>query len=347
MTYRSCLLIAALLPGTVAAEMSIHYLDVGQGDATAVTGPGGCTILIDAGRHDRDDILPHLESLGIDSLDLLIGTHPHADHIGQFDRVLTALPVDEVWLSGYEHTTQTFERALDAILDSDAEFHEPRAGEEHSCGMLEVTVLHPEEPLSDIHDNIAVRISYEEFAAVFTGDAETTHEQEMIERGEGLDADVLQLGHHGSRTSTSDAFLEAVSPSTAIYSAAEDNQYGHPRGEVVDRIHRNDIELIGTDAHGTITVASDGRGFTLTTETDAAIEEHELEPEDGEQCVDINSASIDALTGIVHIGEARAKEIVDVRDAAPFEQLQELTRIDGLGPARVDDIKEEGEACVQ
>ena len=261
--------------------------------------------------------------------------------------MLTELPADEVWLSGYEHTTRTFERALDAILESDAKFQEPRAGEKHFCGMLEISVLHPEEPLSDIHDNIAVRISYEEFAAVFTGDAETSHGQEMIERGKGLDADVLQLGHHGSRTSTSDAFLEAVSPSRAIYSAAKDNRYGHLHSEVVDRIRRNDIELIGTDAHGTITVASDGRGFSVTTETDGAIKEHELEPEDGDQCVDINSASIDALTDIVHIGEARADKIVDVRDAEPFGQLRELTRIDDLGPARVDDIQEEGEACVQ
>lgn len=346
MRYRSFLLIAALLPGVATAKLAIHYLDVGQGDASVVNGPGGCNVLIDAGRHDRDDVLPHLQRLGIQSLDFLIGTHPHADHVGQFEQVLEALPVGEAWLSGYEHTTQTYEKALDAILDSDAGFREPRAGERYPCGMLEISVLHPEEPLADIHDNIAVRIDYNEFAAVFTGDAETAHEQEMIEREEALDADILQLGHHGSRTSTSAAFLEAVSPSAAIYSAGQDNQYGHPHIEVLRRVQRHDIELYGTDRHGTITVVSDGRGFAMATEADGVIDDAP-EPKQDRCCIDINTASREALSRIVHIGEARAESIVMARDRAPFGHVSELVRIDGLGPSRVEDLKEEGEACVR
>lgn len=346
MPKRPFLIIAALLPGIAAAELSIHYLDVGQGDATLLEGPSGCRILIDAGRHDRNDVLPHLRRLDIDALDVVIGTHPHADHIGQFDRILEAMPVGEAWLSGYEHTTQTFERTLDAILDSSADFREPRAGERYQCGDLEIAILHPQDPLSDIHDNLALRVTYDAFAAIFTGDAETRHEQEMIDRGESLDADILQLGHHGSRTSTGGAFLDAVAPEATIYSAAKDNQYGHPHGEVVDRVQEQDIELFGTDQHGTITVVSSGDGFSITTESDGSVEPTP-ESRDDPACVDINQASRDSLTQIVHVGEGRANQIASMRDQSTFGALREMTRVDGLGPARVDDIKEQGVACVQ
>jgi competence protein ComEC len=123
--------VAGTLFASVATEgdtLIVHFIDVGQGDATLFAGPD-FTILVDAGRHDRNDVVPYLQSVGVESIDLLVGTHPHADHIGQFPEVLNAFPVNEVWMSGDSHTTRTFERALDAILASDTGYHEPRAGE--------------------------------------------------------------------------------------------------------------------------------------------------------------------------------------------------------------------------
>src|SRR5690606_12325294 len=116
-----------------AGLLTVHFIDVDQGDATLIQADD-VVILIDAGRHDRSDVVPYLRSIGIKSIDLLVGTHPHADHIGQFPEVLRAFPVKEVWLSGDVHTSRTFERAIDAILESDAGYHEPRAGERFQFG---------------------------------------------------------------------------------------------------------------------------------------------------------------------------------------------------------------------
>src|SRR5690606_35829293 len=108
--------------------LKVHFIDVGRGDATLIQS-NDVVILIDAGRHDRNDVVPYLREAGITSIDLLVGTHPHADHIGQFPEVLAAFPVKEVWLSGDPHTSRIFEDTIDAILASEAGYHEPRAGE--------------------------------------------------------------------------------------------------------------------------------------------------------------------------------------------------------------------------
>lgn len=244
-------------------DLVVHFIDVGQGDATLLVGPD-FAILVDAGRHDRDDVLPYLQSVGIDHLDLLVGTHPHADHIGQFPQVLGALTVDEVWLSGDEHTTLTYERALDAILASEAGYHEPRAGEVFTFGSMRVEVLHPDRLTGRLHDgSISLRIVYGEVAFVLTGDAETKAEEEMLARGHALQAHVFQLGHHGSRTSNSAPFLRAISPEIAIYSAALGNSYGHPHDEVLQALEALGIPVYGTDQHGTILVITDGQQIAL------------------------------------------------------------------------------------
>ena len=247
-------------------DLVVHFIDVGQGDATLFAGPD-FAILIDAGRHDRDDVLPYLRSVGIRHLDLLVGTHPHADHIGQFPQVLGALSVDEVWLSGDEHTTLTYERALDAILASEAGYHEPRAGEVFQFGDLRVEVLHPERLTGRLHDgSISLRVVYGDVAFVLTGDAETNAEEEMLTRGHSLQAQVFQLGHHGSRTSNSAPFLRAIAPEIAIYSAALDNSYGHPHDEVLHTLDALGIPVYGTDLHGTIRIITDGQQMTLEME---------------------------------------------------------------------------------
>lgn len=269
--------VASPTPATtipVAGALTVHFIDVGQADAILFQGPD-FTILVDAGRHDRDDVLPYLRSVGVEHLDLLVGTHPHADHIGQFPQVLQALPVTEVWLSGDQHTTRTFERALDAILASDAGYHEPRAGEVFDFGSLRVEVLHPERLTGELHDgSISLRIVYGEVAFVLTGDAETNAEMEMLARGHELSAQILKLGHHGSRTSTSAAFLAAVAPEVAIYSAALGNEYGHPHAEVLARLEAAGIPVYGTDQRGTIRVITDGQRYELAFERGATSQRH-------------------------------------------------------------------------
>ncbi len=228
------------------------------------------TLLVDTGRFDRRDVVPLLERFGVRRIDLLVVTHPHADHVGQFDRVMEAFDVAEVWWSGSTSTSRTFERAVAALEASDARYEEPRAGAVTTVGPLTIDVLHPAagDSLRDLNDaSISLRITYGDFRMVTTGDAERTAEARMVARyPDRLRADVLRLGHHGSRTSTTPEFLAAVSPSVAIYSAGVGNQYGHPHDEVVDRVRAAGIELYGTASRGTVTIVTDGRGFEVRAE---------------------------------------------------------------------------------
>ena len=329
-------------------ELEIHFIDVGQGDATLILGPE-FTILVDAGRHDRNDVVPYLRSVGVQKIDLLVGTHPHSDHIGQFPQVLAAFPVVDVWLSGDVHTSRIFERTLDAILASEAGYHEPRAGEVYTLGQLRIEVIHPQQVTGDFNNgSIVLRLVYGDVKVLLTGDAEAPAEHEMIARGHDLSADILHVGHHGSSTSTSPEFLAAVNPKVAIYSAGKDNPYGHPHAEVIERLHRRGVKIYGTDLHGTIRVTTDGKSFEITSERmpqgspilDAAAWLEGCAP--GQ--IDINRASLEELVQIVHIGPARAEEIIQKR---PFTSLDDLLRITGIGQGRLGDIKKQGLACVE
>lgn len=253
---------------TAAIEplLVVHVIDVGQGDALLFQGPD-FTLLIDAGRHDREDVLPYLQRVGVERLDLLVGTHPHADHIGQFPQILGALPVGEVWLSGTEATSAIYERTLDAILASDAMYHEPRAGEAFTFGSARVEVLNPETLVNDAHeDAIVLRIVFEEMAFMLTSDAEESVEKNILGHGYPVKAQVLKLGHHGSSTSSSESFLEAVSPEIAVYSAGIGNAYGHPHRETLERLATMGIPVYGTDRYGTIRIITDGQRYTLAFE---------------------------------------------------------------------------------
>jgi competence protein ComEC len=247
--------------------LEVRYLDVGQGDATLLR-TTSTALLIDTGRHDRDDVVPHLRALGVDRLDVVVVTHPHADHLGQFDRVLAAVDVAEVWWSGATHTTATFDRALTALERSDADYWEPRAGEAVRIGDLEVEVVHPVELSGDLDDDsVSVRVTFGAVRFLFTGDASTAAEGAMIAgHPDLLPAEVLQLGHHGSVTSTGAPFLDAVEPDVAIWSAAADSPYGHPHREVLARLDEHGIPTYGTGLHGTITVTTDGATFEVATE---------------------------------------------------------------------------------
>jgi competence protein ComEC len=252
-----------------SGELAVHVLDVGQGDAMVLIHPE-VVLLVDTGRFDRTDVVPLLRGLGVTRIDVLVVTHPHADHIGQFDRVMQAFDVAEVWWSGAAATTRTFERALAALEASDAVYEEPRSGATTTVGPLTIEILHPAagDSLRDLNDaSISMRITYGAFRLVTTGDAERAAEARMVSRhGDELAADVLRLGHHGSSSSTTPAFLSAVSPSVAIYSAGSGNRYGHPHQEVVERVRASGIALYGTDVDGTVTIVTDGVTFDVRTQ---------------------------------------------------------------------------------
>jgi len=256
-------------PAPSSAELTIRFLDVGQGDATLLTHPD-VTMLIDTGRFDRDDVPALLRRHGVGRVDLLVVTHPHADHIGQFDDVMAAFPVEEVWWSGASTTSRTFERAVAALEASDARYEEPRAGAVTTVGPLGIEILHPAaaDSLRDLNDaSISMRITYGAFRLVITGDAERVSEARMLGRlRDRLAADVLRLGHHGSSTSTTVDFLDAVAPAVAVYSAGAGNSYGHPHEEVVAQVTGRGVPLYGTDTDGTITVVTDGTTFDVRTE---------------------------------------------------------------------------------
>jgi competence protein ComEC len=347
----------------------VHYLDVGQGDATLLQ-HADATVLIDTGRHQGSEVVPALRAAGVETIDLVIVTHPHADHIGQFDQVLDSFTVTEVWWSGSTTTTQTFDRALAALERSDAAYEEPRTGDTALIGPLELEVINPPAgtALGDLHDaNLALRVTYGEVRFLFTGDAETATEARMTARSAAtLDADILQLGHHGSRTSTTPAFLAAVDPAVAIYSASTGNQYGHPHGEVLDRVLAAGVEVFGTAVHGTVTVTTDGDDWTIATQrtgtpvagdatsAGGSAADSDADPpasaspapasgrcEQGQ--VDINSAGVDDLQRIVEIGPDRAQQILQLR---PFPSVSAMDRISGIGPARLERIVAQGVACV-
>lgn len=255
--------------------LTVHFIDAGQGDATLLVAED-VTVLVDVGRHTSSDVVEYLSSLGVTAIDVVAITHPHADHLGQFDQVMEGFDVAEVWWSPTTHTTQTFERAVAALERSDATFEEPAAGDHTAVGPLDFTFVNPPAPSAsatggELHDNaLAFRVSYGDVSFLFTGDAEAATEQRMLATEAGaLRADVYQVGHHGSSTSTSAGFLGVVAPRVAVYSAGRDNPYGHPRHEVVDRLVAAGVEVYGTDRHGTVIVTTDGYELRVHTATDA------------------------------------------------------------------------------
>jgi competence protein ComEC len=253
-------------------------------------------------------------------------------------------------MSGNPHNTLTFERAIDAMEASDVGYHEPRAGETHTIGPVLIEVVNPAELTGDLHEgSVSVRITYGNIRFIFTGDAEAHTEQAMVDRGHDLESQVLQMGHHGSRTSTTAAFVGAVRPEIAIYSAGQGNQFGHPHPEPMGLLASLNILVYGTDVHGTIVVSTDGVSYQVLTQREGTLPTVATPTPTPEPAgcradqIDINTAPVTIAVEIIHISTARAEELVDLR---PFTSVDDLTRISGIGPARVEDIKSQDLACV-
>lgn len=319
-------------------NLTVHFIDVGQGDATLLEGPNS-TILIDAGRHDRDDVVKYLEAQNIKNIDLLVGTHPHADHIGQLPKVINNFHVKEVWMSGDVHTSLTFEKALDAILELNVKYNEPRASEQYQFGSLLVEVVHPTKVTGDLNSgSIVLRISFYDIEFLFTGDAGLNAENEILEKGYELESDILKIGHHGSATSTSELFVSKIRPKLAVYSAALENPYGHPDPMIINRLKGAGIEVHGTDKNGTIILTTNGESYK--TNVGKMNSKGFSQPT---SCIDLNVATKNSLIDIVNIGSKRADQIINMR---PISSMDQLAEINGIGFNHLTEIKNQGLICL-
>ncbi|HJS20389.1 MAG TPA: MBL fold metallo-hydrolase [Anaerolineales bacterium] len=242
-------------------SLKLYFLDVGQGDSILIVSPDGQTVLIDGG-DGGTGVVQYLRDLGIQRIDLMFATHPHSDHIGGLVDVLNNFPVSKVVTSGQEHTTSVYEDFLDGIDKSGAEYVEVGRGDSVSFSNFTFEVLSPRNnsPENLNNGSLVLRLLYGKTAFLFTGDAEEDIEEELRRTNQPLDADILKVGHHGSETSSSRSFLNAVSPETAIYFAGVGNSYGHPDPKTINALTSAGATVFGTDQLGTIllTVSQDG-----------------------------------------------------------------------------------------
>ncbi len=255
-----------------ADELIVSYIDVGQGDSIFIEFPGGKTALIDAGEADNvGAVISHLHQRQCRMIDYLICTHPHSDHIGGMSEVLSSFSVGEVYMPRVEHTSKTYERLLMQLKNLGLSVHTAKAGTVLSVEPgVDFVVLAPVSGnYEEMNDYSAVlRLTYGENSFLFTGDAEKISEQEILDSGSNLTADVLKVGHHGSSSSSHQAFLNAVNPTYAVISCGDNNEYGHPHKKVTRRLDGYGVTTYRTDLDGTIMAISDGQTIDFVTEVE-------------------------------------------------------------------------------
>lgn len=248
------------------SNLEVHFIDVGQADAIFIK-KGDQAMLVDAGNNgDGEMIVDYIKKQGIDSLKYVIATHPHADHIGGLDEVIDSFEIKKIIMPDVIATTQTFEDVIDSIDKKGLSITKPRVGEGYDLNGALVTVLAPNgQGYYSMNDySIVLRLEYGKNSFLLTGDAEETSENEMLEKNrELLSVDLLKLGHHGSITSTSRDFLDAVDPEYAVITVGRENRYGHPDDEVLARLASKDIQIYRTDLDGNIIAISDGNKITF------------------------------------------------------------------------------------
>ncbi|EHK2334233.1 MBL fold metallo-hydrolase [Clostridium perfringens] len=249
------------------SKLMISYMDVGQGDAAYIK-VNGNDILIDAGpRSNSKELLEQLKAKNIDDFELVIATHPHEDHIGGMVDVFKEYEVKAFYSPKITHTTKTYENLVKAVKDEGLKTKELKGGMVIDLGEgAKFEVFTPQKSeYEELNDYSPImKLSFGDTSYLFTGDAEKLAEEEALAKYKtSLDSDVIKFGHHGSSSSSSNAFIEAVSPKYGIISCAKDNKYGHPHSETLDIIKKYNIKTFRTDTDGEIILTSDGKSITF------------------------------------------------------------------------------------
>lgn len=251
-----------------SGDLKVYFLDVGQGDASYIKTPSGEDILIDGGPGSQVlDELGRVMDFGDREINLVILTHPHADHLTGLVEVIERYKVREVWETGVEYSSATYDAWKNEISSRQIPKKEVRAGDEKTFAETKISIFYPLSPLSGQKINnlnnasIINRLDYKKFSVLFLGDAE--REVQLKIASQMKLATVLKVGHHGSRNGTVGEMLEVVRPALAVISAGKDNTYGHPHTEAVNLLKSYAVRIFRTDQNGRVEIDSDGEGYTV------------------------------------------------------------------------------------
>lgn len=249
------------------AEFKVHFIDVGQGDSILID-LGESEVLIDAGE-ESPGVVSYLRDHVQGALEVMVATHPHADHIGGLSDVLSAFEVEQVWHNGEASDSRTYSEFLGAVQAEHTQVHFGRRGDRISAGKLSLAVLNPKSLAGSTNNNsIVLSLSYGSIDFLFMGDAEKEAEASMLLAADMPvpEVEVLKVGHHGSRTASSPDFLALTSSEVAIYMAGNGNTYGHPHKETLDALRQIGAQVRGTDINGTIVVTTNGKSYKLSSQ---------------------------------------------------------------------------------
>jgi competence protein ComEC len=251
----------------LSGKLEVHFINVGQADSILIK-QGSKYMLIDAGNNgDGKLVKNYLLQEGIKNLEYVIGTHPHEDHIGGLDYIINDFKIGKIYLPKATSTTKTFQDVVMAMKNKGMKATVPKPGETFNLGSAKLTILAPNgSEYKDLNNySIVIRLEFGANSFLFTGDAEEVSEKEILAKGFKVKADLLKVGHHGSRSSTTPEFLAKVNPKYAVVSCEIGNDYGHPHKETMDKLKNKNIPLYRTDELGTIIATSDGKTIKFNT----------------------------------------------------------------------------------
>lgn len=246
--------------------MYVHYINVDQGDAILIQ-VNNKNLLIDSGpKSHKKQLVKFLNDLNISKLDYVIATHPHEDHIGNMNTVLNSYKVQSFYAPKVYSYTKSFEQMIDSLKSNNLKINPIKRG----CNTINLgfkTNVEVFSPITDTYDNEnnyspVIKISFGNNSFLFTGDAEKEIEDKLILLNDDLKADILKVSHHGSSSSTSDSFLNRVSPKYAIISVGKNNIYDHPNDTIISKLNTYNIDILRTDIQNNITLISDGTNIS-------------------------------------------------------------------------------------